>query len=320
MPQPASSSVHAHRLSSHPARLAEWWAAVRRIRTAYRAKHERPLRLLAPRRYTEKIQWRKAFDMNPLFGILSDKLAVRDYIRSRVGEEFVVPMLWSGGPTARIPFDDFEPPYVVKSSHASGHVAIVNDHRDVKVRELTKRTAKWMSQTYGVRTDEPGYVPVPPRLMVERMLHGPSGGRPDERRMFVFDGKVAVINTVFIEDGQVRNGAFHTPDWKQLDWYFSRRVDREFARPERLDDMIRVAEELGRGLDHVRIDFYDCGDRIHVGEMTLYSWGGHARFNPDEADLLLGAHWKLRRPVRRAIRAVLLDRRRVRRELAAAAG
>ncbi|MCW2750481.1 MAG: polysaccharide biosynthesis protein [Aeromicrobium sp.] len=289
----------------------EWVAAVRRIRTAYRDKQDRRLRLLAPRRYSEKIQWRKAFDMNPLFGTLCDKLAVRDYIVSRVGYEYVIPLLWSGGPTAHIPFDALEPPYVVKSSHASGHVAFVTGHHDVKVTELRRRTVKWMAQTYGDRTDEPGYDPVPPRLMVERMLAGPSGERPDERRLFVFDGKVAVINTVFIEDGQVRADAFHTPDWARLDWSVTRKVDREFVRPDRLDDMIRVAEELGRGLDHVRVDLYDCGDRFHVGEVTLYSWGGHARFNPDEADLLLGAHWNLKKPMRRAVRSVLFGRRRI---------
>jgi TupA-like ATPgrasp len=93
--------------------------------------------------------------------------------------------------------------------------------------------------------DEPGYVPVPPRLMVEQTVMTDEGKRPDEVRLFVFDGKVAVANTVFVEDTRIRNGAFHTRDWVRLDWHFSRVVDREFSRPRRLSDMIRIGECLG---------------------------------------------------------------------------
>jgi hypothetical protein len=128
--------------------------------------------------------------------------------------------------------------------------------------------------------------------MIEETIVTAEGARPDEIRLFVFDGKVAAINTVFVEDGKIRNGAFHTPEWALLDWRFSRTVDREFERPLRLDDMIAVAERLGAGLDHVRVDIYDCGDRFWIGELTLYSWSGYSRFSPDEADLALGAHWK----------------------------
>ena len=133
--------------------------------------------------------------------------------------------------------------------------------------------------------DEPGYEPVPPRLMIEQMVTTADGARPDEVRLFVFDGKVAVINTVFVEDGKVRNGAFHSPDWTRLNWHFTRPVDRAFPRPNRLDEMIVLAERLGRGLDHVRVDMYDCGDRIWIGELTVYSWSGHARFTSGRGGL-----------------------------------
>jgi len=137
------------------------------------------------------------------------------------------------------------------------------------------------------------------------------GQRPEEVRLFVFDGKVAVINTVFVEEDRIRNGAFYTTEWTRLNWHFTRLVDRDFPRPKRLSDMIGIAERLGEGLDHVRVDFYDCGERIYIGEMTLYSWSGLSRFNSDEADLQLGAYWQLKRPLRRALNAVLFERRQI---------
>jgi hypothetical protein len=58
--------------------------------------HQRSPNILAPRRFTEKVQWRKLFDMNSIYPVLSDKLAVSIYSASRVGDKFLVPLLWSG--------------------------------------------------------------------------------------------------------------------------------------------------------------------------------------------------------------------------------
>jgi hypothetical protein len=56
--------------------------------------------------------------------------------------------------------------------------------------------------------------------------------------------------------------------------------------------MIRVAAQLGAGLDHVRVDFYDCGEHFRIGELTLYAWSGLSKFQPDEADFILGRYWR----------------------------
>jgi hypothetical protein len=287
------------------ARLAAWRETINRVRAGYISAHGRPPRLLRPRRYTEKMHWRKLFDLDPFYAVLCDKLASRDFVASRVGADMLPPLLWSGSDND-IPFDRLAPPYVLKSTHGSGHVAMIGAGEVPDRDALRAQAAAWLAHRYGPLYDEPAYNAVPPRLLVERTVTGPAGERPQEVRFFLFDGRIAVINTVFVEDGRIRNGAFHTPDWTRLDWYFSRRMNRPFPPPRRLDDMARIARQLGAGLDHVRIDFYDGGERIWVGELTLYSWSGGAAFNPDEADLILGAAWRLRHPLRRAAMAVLL--------------
>jgi hypothetical protein len=270
-----------------------------RVRRAYGRAHGRTPNLLRPRRFTEKIQWRKIFDFNPVFPILCDKIAVREYIAARAGREHLIPLLWSGQP-ADIPFDVVARPFFLKSSHSSGQVVLVGRDEIPDADAIRARAKRWLAINHGDAYDEPGYAPVPPRLMIEETVTTADGGRPDEIRLFVFDGKVAIINTVFVENGKIRNGAFHTPDWTRLDWRFSREVDREFPKPLRLDDMIAVAERVGEGLDHVRVDVYDCGERFWIGELTLYSWSGYSRFTPEEADLELGSYWRIRAPGWRA--------------------
>lgn len=279
-------------------------ATALRVRRAYSKKHGRTPHLLRPRRFTEKIQWRKLFDFNPLFPTLCDKIAVRDYIAERVGREHLIPLLWSGAP-ADIPLGSVARPCFLKSSHSSGQVMAIGRDDILDPADIRAKTESWLAINHGLAYDEPGYAPVPPRLMIEQAVTTADGARPDEIRLFVFDGKVAVINTVFVEDGRIRSGAFHTRDWTRLNWHFTRVVDRSFPRPSHLDEMIAMAERLGEGLDHVRVDIYDCGERIWIGELTLYSWSGYSRFEPDEADFELGTYWRIRSSGWRAVLAAL---------------
>jgi hypothetical protein len=296
------------RLRALDARIMEWRATVYRVRAAYARAHGRAPRILRPRRFTEKMQWRKIFDQNPAFPILCDKLAVRDFVTDRVGGNLLVPLLWTGMPE-EIPFDRITPPFVLKSTHASGQVIMVGRDEVIDRAAIRARAEAWLAICHGSAYDEPAYKAVPRRLIIERTITTAAGAQPEEVRLFVFDGRVAVINTVFVEDGRVRNGAFHKPDWTRLNWHFTRRVDRDFPRPERLTDMIRIAEALGQGFDHLRVDLYDGGAQIWIGEVTVYSWSGHVPFNPDEADFALGAEWRLRGPLARAARSVLFRHR-----------
>ena len=292
--------------------LRDWYRAVRRIRQKYRQTHGRALALFRPHRFTEKIQWRKLFDLDPIYAIFCDKLAVRDYIAMRVGTELLLPLLWTGTDPGDLPFDDLDPPYVIKSTHASGHTLIVGARDGLDVAQARETMRGWLSQDYGASADEPGYTPVPRCLMVERQVFGPNGERPLERRMFVFGGRVRIINTIVVIDDAVRNGAFHTPDWRRQNWILnSPLLPRQFARPERLDDLIAAAERVAEGLEHVRVDFYDCGQRIYIGEITCYSWSGMAQFGTDEADQTLGSYWKIRAPMTRAAVTMLSRPRKI---------
>ena len=179
---------------------------------------------------------------------------------------------------------------------------------------LQAQASAWLQTCYFEQSGEPGYKGVPRRLIAEPTLLAGDGQPPEERRLFVFEGKVRIINTVFVEDGKLRNGALHTCDWNRLEWHFTRWVARDFGPPQRLAEMIRVAELPGAGIDHIRVDIFDCGERFFVGEPTPYSWSGFAHFSPESADLAFGKYWRLRSPLVRAIAAIVFGVPPVRKE------
>jgi hypothetical protein len=58
--------------------------------------------------------------------------------------------------------------------------------------------------------------------------------------------------------------------------------------------MIRIAEALAGELDFMRVDLYNIGGRIYVGELTCYPGGGRIEWIPREYDFILGEKWKMK--------------------------
>ncbi len=158
----------------NPARIYGWMAAIYRVCRAYIKHHGRIPRLLRPHRFTEKIQWRKLFDLNPVYAVLSDKLAVRDFVAERAGVDVLIPILWVGNDPDTVPFHALDPPYVIKSTHSVNQVMFVRQRREVDAATAVATFRAWLSSCHGTLVDEPAYVPVPKRLMVERMLLWPT--------------------------------------------------------------------------------------------------------------------------------------------------
>jgi hypothetical protein len=286
-------------------RLITWANAIARVRLTYRKTLGRELELFAPKRFTEKMQWRKLFDLNPIYATCCDKLAVRNFISVRVGTDYLIPLLCSGSDPYAIQFHELKPPYVIKSTHASAHVLRIRQHSDIGERKIRPKLERWLWECYATQATEPGYLLVPRRIIIEQMLADSAGVPPVEHRIFVFHGKVKFIQTTLVENDQLTHGAYHDIEWNPLPWYLQTPNRKGLSRPKRLEELIRIAERLGNGFDHVRIDLYSAAEQIWIGEMTVYSWGGLRQFTPDDTDFLVGSYWTIDHPLERALNTVL---------------
>jgi TupA-like ATPgrasp len=50
---------------------------------------------------------------------------------------------------------------------------------------------------------------------------------------------------------------------------------------------------MSNGVDLVRVDLYDLGDRVVFGELTNYPTSGRERFSPSQWDTTFGSYWQL---------------------------
>ena len=67
----------------------------------------------------------------------------------------------------------------------------------------------------------------------------------------------------------------------------------EIPRPDNLDEMLRVAAALSKGIRFCRVDLYSL-PRVVFGEITFYHGSGWNRFDPESYDKTFGDFMELR--------------------------
>ena len=64
-------------------------------------------------------------------------------------------------------------------------------------------------------------------------------------------------------------------------------------KPEKLEEMKRLAEALSKGIPQVRVDFYEIDGKVYFGELTFFHFAGMAPFEPEEWDYTFGSWLRL---------------------------
>lgn len=254
--------------------------------------HRRWPSLRHPRSFNEKVQWRKLYDHDPRYPKLADKIAVKEFVSSRLGAEWVTPTLWFGNSLPPRSERRWPIPYVLKASHGSSTNYFVRTTSEEDWSLIEKKSGQWLQATYGDWTREWLYTKIPPRLLVEPFLGSPEA-LPLDYKFFVFAGRVAYIQVDTDREHNHKRVLFDRA-WNRCDVTFGVPQDTTpIARPVSLEQMITAAETLGQGFDFVRIDFYEILGRPLFGEMTFYPDSGLGTFSPEEFDRTLGALWKI---------------------------
>ena len=83
--------------------------------------------LKSPITFSEKIQWLKLHDRNPLYTTMVDKYEAKKYVADIIGEEYIIPTLGVWDKAEDIDFDALPDQFVLKATHDSGRVIICRD-------------------------------------------------------------------------------------------------------------------------------------------------------------------------------------------------
>jgi hypothetical protein len=273
----------------------------------------RLLRTRKPRTFTDKVRYKMLRDHRMLLVTFADKAAVRGYVASRIGERYLPETFGILADPDELRELDLPSAYVVKPTHGSGAAIVVSPrasedaalppaddswgYRHVRPSAVDRGALAdiarmWMSQLYGQGPNrEWAYGHIEPAVIVEEMLTAPGGGIPDDYKFFVFHGRCRYVQ---VDAGRFggRTQDFYDAEWRHLPmsggppW-----ASPPHERPERLDEMIGLAETLATETDFVRVDLYSLPDRIVFGELTSYPAGGDSPFYPESFNAEFGRHW-----------------------------
>lgn len=247
-----------------------------------------------PKRYTDKIHWRKLYGLTPEMSRLSDKYAVREWIKEKIGEEYLIPLLGVWDSFDEIDFNKLPDKFVLKTNNASSTNVIVTDKNSLDLKLLKKKFDFWMKMPYWYLYGyEMQYSKIPPKIIAEKYMEDPEKEEILDYKFRCYMGRAEYVCVDLNRHADHRR-AILDRNWMLQDVFLEYPApDTVPEKPENFEKMLEIADTLAEGFDYVRVDLYDIAGHIYFGEMTFTSSSGLCTIKPEEWNYKLGSLWKL---------------------------
>lgn len=268
------------------------------LKLLYRLHIGKRLNLKNPQGYNEKLQWLKLYNHRPEYTQMVDKYAVKDYVKTVIGNKYVIPTLGVWDSFEDINFNSLPNQFVLKTTHGGGGggVVICRNKQTFDFAYARNRLNRSMADDCYTKTREWPYKYVPHRIIAEQLLEVRPGEGDDlpDYKFFCFDGAVKAL---FVgserQTGDVKFDFFDA-DFNHLDIVQSHPMSgHEIQKPKHFEEMKELASKLSKGLPHARIDLYDTENGVYFGEITFFHHGGISSFHPEKWDLIFGSWLRL---------------------------
>ena len=263
------------------------------LKKMFKVMTGRKLNLKHPRTFNEKIQWLKLYDATPIKTSLTDKVKVRDWIKEKIGEQYLKPVLWIGNKFDDIPFDSLPVSFIIKTNHGCKWMyKIMNKDRFIKGKELytfiKNRFDGWMNQTFFPWAGfEMQYKNIEPKLIIEPILTDENKACPTEYEIYCFNGNPKIIQEIeycmpaakisVYDENYKRSEILLNPEYVEV------LKDVE----ENLKTAVKLSKILCKDFKLVRVDWILYNNHIYFNEMTFTPFSGFFQID-DKMNLKLG--------------------------------
>lgn len=250
------------------------------IKTSWRNNKGYHIDLKHPKTFSEKLEWMKLYDHNPIYTEWADKVKGKELAARTIGKEYIIKTLKVWDSADQIDITDLPEKFVMKCTHDSGSVMICTDKSKFNVAKAKEWFQHFLSRDYYKLSMEWSYKNVPHRIIVEEFIE--TGGEElIDYKFYCFNGYVDCVMVCTERSSGHPKFYFFDREWKLLRLNqrgINAPADFTLPKPEGIDEMFGMAAKLSEGLRYVRVDLYCNDGRIFFGEMTFFPSGG---FDPN---------------------------------------
>ena len=266
------------------------------LKRIFKKRVGRELDLNNPEMYNDKLQWLKLNWSSSLASKCADKYNVRDYIKTKIGEDYLIDIIKVYNSVDEINLDELPEKFVMKCTHGSGCNIICEDKSKLDWKKESRKLRRWLKTNYYLAKREVVYQNIKPRIICEKFLVQNDGEELRDYRFFCFKGEPKFITVDFsITDKKKTRRNLYDLEWNLMDEEISypKETEIEVDKPEKLEEMIEISKKLSSGFPHARVDFYYIENKIIFGEITFFHQSGMGKIKPEKFELEMGSWLEL---------------------------
>lgn len=250
------------------------------------------LDLKNPKTFNEKLQRLKLDERKPEYTRMVDKYAVKDYVSSIIGSDYIIPTLAVWDRVEDIDLSVLPDKFVLKTTNGGGSTGVIicTDKKSFNLEEAKRKLSKSLSSNIYIHSREWPYKNVVPKIIAEEYVVDKSTGDLRDYKYYCFNGEPKAM-LVATERFTLGHAYFDYFDMEKNHLPFTqggKNNPKTPVLPEQFDTMKDLASKLSEGLKHIRVDFYVANGHIYFGELTFFDSSGFAPFEPKEWDTIFG--------------------------------
>lgn len=244
--------------------------------------------------FSEKLQWYKLNHHDPLMQTVANKYTVRDYLKS-IGYGHILNDIYGIYTNVKdIDFDKLPNQFVLKGTHGSGFNIIVKDKAKFNRCQAKMMMWSWLKQHIAWSGREWVYQDMPRHIMIEKYLEDETGELRDYK-FYCFNGEPAFMQLEVGRGTENNTRNFYDMDWNLMPFgkELPHNPNLDVPCPRMFSEMKKIARDLCKPFQYVRVDLYQVGGKVYFGELTFFPAGGAPDFIPAEYDEVVGKMWRL---------------------------